>query len=273
MSLDPNDIQWDDEHPAAAAPAVPPPATPSSAPADGGDVQWDAQPAQVVDTTQTEVAPAEQDTSNALKLSPEDEAHVASILSTHSPDTAASDARRFLASKGFNPGPATVDGFKGDSLDQIVEYRRQHGVVNKEVDYLKPKPTESISEQPGTSNALARGIVDVPTAGFMDEAYGVVQALTKPSGHGFEHDMNAAIDRYRGAVDSDEKDHPIARIAGQMLGGLGIPLTYEGVAMREFVPAARGGYRCRPFGGRQGRAQRDDPRWCLYRRRARSWIR
>lgn len=196
-------------------------------------------PGRVVDTTQTEVAPAEQDQSPALTLAPEDEAEITRILSSSPLESAASDARRYLASKGFNPGPATVDGFKGDSLDQAVEYRRQHGLVSSEIDVLKPKPTESVSEQPGAANAVARGIADVPTAAFMDELYGLTQAMKDPSGHGFEHDVNAAIDRYRGAVSSDEKDHPVARIVGQLFGGLGIPLSYEGAAFRAGAPAIR----------------------------------
>jgi hypothetical protein len=167
------------------------------------------------------MVPAEQDNSPALKMAPEDEAELTNILATHPLETAASDARRFLASKGHGAGPATIPDFKGDILDQAVDYRRKHGVVNKEIDYIKPEPLPD----DGAGGAMARGIADVPTMGFMDEMYGVAQALTKPSGHGFDHDMNAAIDQYRGTVDRDEKEHLPSRIVGQLFGGLGIPLS------------------------------------------------
>jgi hypothetical protein len=199
-----------------------------------------AEPAQIVDNSTSELVRGDQmPEETASKLAPDDEQEFVRILSAEPLDKAGDLARRFLASKGFGPSPATDPKFRGDSIDEVLAYRKAHGQVSGDVNYLKPAPTDSVSEQPGTANALARGIADVPTMGFMDEFYGVAQALQNPSGHGFEHDMNAAIDRYRGAVDSDEKEHPVARIAGQLFGGLGIPLSYEGTAMREFVPAAR----------------------------------
>jgi hypothetical protein len=194
-----------------------------------------AQPATVVDTSHTEQGFADtMPEQTASRLSPEDEAQYIRILSESPLDTAADEARRFLASKGHVPGPASDKNF-ADSIDETIAYRRKYGVVNKAVDYR----TEQDTANDGTPGAVARGVADVPTFGFMDEMYGVAQALQHPSGYGFEHDMNAAKDRYRGQVDRDEQDHPIARIAGQLFGGLGIPVSYEGAGMRAFVPAAR----------------------------------
>jgi hypothetical protein len=186
------------------------------------------EPAQVVDTSTTEQGFADElPQQTASRLSPDDEKEYVRILSQEPVDEAGSKARRFLASKGLIAGPP-ADGDKAfpDSIEQTIAYRRKHGIVNKAVDYLKPEPLPD----DGIAGSAARGIADVPTMGFMDELYGVAQAIQNPSGYGIEHDINANIDKYRGTVDRDEKEHPIARIAGQLFGGLGIPLSYEGVA-------------------------------------------
>lgn len=197
-----------------------------------------AEPAAVVDISQTELVPAEQgDDKPALTLSPEDEKEYIRILSQDPLDAAGSNARRFLASKGLQPGPAD-DPKYSDSIEHTIAFRRQHGTVNAATDYLKPQPLPD----DGVGGALARGIADVPTMGFMDELYGVAQAVQNPSGHGLDYDIKANIDKYRGTVDRDEAEHPVARIAGQLFGGLGIPLSYEGVAFsagRDAMQAAR----------------------------------
>jgi hypothetical protein len=227
-----------DEAPQPAAPsATPPPAAPAndeSLSAIAEPVQ--DQPAQVVDTAQHEGGFRDQLPEQvASTLAPDEAKEFTRILSEEPLDHAGDLARRWLAAKGFEPSPATDPKFKGDSIDQVLAYRKAHGQVSSDVNYLKPAPLPD----DGAAGAAARGIADVPTSGFMDEMYGVAQALQNPSGYGFDHDINANIDKYRGTVERDEKDHPIARIAGQMFGGLGIPIAYEGTAMREFVPAAR----------------------------------
>lgn len=225
-----------------AEPVDAPASQPQQAPAND-EFAAIAEPAAVVDTSQ-EVGVFGDDPKpdeTALRLSPDDEKEYVRILSEAPVDDAASQARRFLASKGLIAGPP-ADGDKSfpDSIEQTVAYRRKHGVVNNAVDYLKPQPLPD----DGAGGSLARGIADVPTMGFMDELYGVAQAIQNPSGYGIEHDINANIDQYRGTVGRDEKEHPIARIAGQLFGGLGIPLSYEGVAFdagRTAMQEARAG--------------------------------
>lgn len=82
-------------------------------------------------------------------------------------------------------------------------------------------------------NAGVRGAVDTVTFGTFDKLAAGADTIFK----GGTMDENLA--RQYAISDFDEENHPIARIAGQMLVGLAIPLGYEGVARSAAIGAMR----------------------------------
>jgi hypothetical protein len=209
---------------AASASAQQPGASPASAPSPANDsfdaVAEPVGPAEVVDTQQSEGGFADElPDQPAATMAPEDEAHYLDLFRNHKDD----EALRFIASKGF-----TVLNF----ADAVADRDKFNHVANS-LAYHKPVPLDD----DGATGAFARGIADVPTMGFSDELHGLAEGVKKAvtgkqSEQGFWHDVAVADDVYSGRVDRDEAEHPLARIGGQLLGGLAIPLTYEGVGLR-----------------------------------------
>lgn len=211
--------------PPAAAPV---PGQAAAAPDAFAAVAERVNPAQLTDSTQQIEGFADQlpDQSAADREMPEDiRSETVRILSEHPLGTAADDARRYLASKGWEAGT--------DNFEKVIDFRAKHNVVDKNFQVLKPKPLEE-ETIPG---AVARGVADTATMGFADELSGLADATKKAvtgnqSELGFWHDVHMADDVYSGRVDRDEAEHPLARISGQLIGGLAIPLSYEGVGLR-----------------------------------------
>lgn len=176
-------------------------------------------------------------TQPATSLAPEDEAELIRILTETPTATAASDARRFVASKGFTGND--------DNFDSVIKARDEgQGVVNT-IDYKKMK----MRPEDGAVGATARGAADTLTVG----AYPRLQALANTLGAG-DNNPNIAnsdlsfgdiydrnLDMVRGVQDADETDHGTARVIGQLVGGLGVPLGMEGVAYKAGKEALRAG--------------------------------
>lgn len=192
-------------------------------------------PTQVVDSTESVAGFADQmpdPVQGDLEMPDEVRAEAVRMLSEHPMETAASDARRYLASKGW----VSDD----DNFDKVIEFRAKHNTVDRNLQVMKPKPLGDegpIVTDDAATGALARGIVDVPLSGFADEVYGLKEGVRKTvtgqqGEEGFWHDVHYADDVFSGRVDHDEAEHPLARISGQLIGGLAIPLSYEGVGLR-----------------------------------------
>lgn len=153
----------------------------------------------------------------ATQLSPEDRDTLVRMIQTGAD---ASALRRYVASKGF-AGP--------DNFDDVVSARDEGLGVNKDVQYKLPKPVED----DGAAGAFARGVADVGSFGLLDEAGAAIGAATGAGGEGgFVDRYGRILDQNRGAIDQDEAEHPYARIAGQLVGGFGLPSGAAGIAAR-----------------------------------------
>lgn len=166
------------------------------------------------------------------EMDPAVRAETVRILAESPVDTAASEARQYLAQHGHAGG--------SDNFDEVVDFRRKHGVVGKDLTLKVP----DVSPDDGRAGALARGIADTPTFGTIDELVGLGQGVKKAvtgqqSEEGFWHDVHMATDYYRGFVKKDEAEHPVTRIAGQLFGGAAIPIGYEGVGVKAGTEAMR----------------------------------
>jgi hypothetical protein len=168
----------------------------------------------------------------ASALSDEDKAQLLHILRTGT----AADARKFAASKGF--------GGK-DNFDEVIANRDKGRGINPNLQYDIPK----MPEQNTTGGALGRGIADIPTFGLLDELGSVVDTLGGTGGREnvFNSDnslgqiLSHNIDINRGIIQGDEAEHPVARLTGQLLGGLVIPTGMEGVGLKAGAAALREG--------------------------------
>lgn len=225
-----------------AAPVVAPapdaaPATPASdqfAPLPA-DATLDNSPATVVAApTETAGTFRDQEPAQAHEMPKEMQGQLVNILSTHPIDTAASDARTFLASHGYYPAPSH-DPKYADEFDEVIDYRKQHHAVSSDVQTLLSKPGAEVPT--GTGAAAVRGAGDGLTAGLLTHVDSALHAASDAvtgapgSNDGFVDDFHRWEDINQGILRSDEANHPHARLVGQLLGGLAIPTGLEGVGL------------------------------------------
>jgi hypothetical protein len=181
-----------------------------------------ASPAQVVNASQDTLVRGDQMPHQpAYRLSPEDQAEVVRILSEDPPETAASHARQFVASKGFT-GP-------GDNFDEVVAGRLKGAKINSNVTYALPKPDGS---QPMTAGAAAvRGAGSMVGANTIDAALHTVKDYLSGDTSNPIDDFKRWEDINYGIQEADEANHPAARLVGQLVGGLAIPSDAMGEAV------------------------------------------
>lgn len=150
------------------------------------------------------------------RMSAEDEAHVVAML--HDPATTAHDVRAFAASKGFN----------FTSAEQVIADRRKTGRINPDAVYELPK----VADQ-GAAHALGAGAADTITMGTAPKLDALGAGLKSAiDGNGFTDAYNRRLDENNALGASDEENHPWARVAGQLLGGLVLPSGMEGVGLK-----------------------------------------
>jgi hypothetical protein len=160
-------------------------------------------------------------------MPPEIQKQIVNILATHPLDTAASDARQYAASQGYNPAPAQNPKF-GDSFDEVIDYRRQHGIVSDSV--INHLPPASQSQIPlGSGPAFVRGLL--PTNTIDSALHTAADAITGDTRGSIADDFRRWEDINYGVLQNDEANHPIARVTGAILGGLAIPSGSEGAAL------------------------------------------
>jgi len=165
------------------------------------------------------------------RMLPEDEAAFYDLLKGGAD---ASALRQFAASKGFNLSNA----------EQIVAARDGGHGVNVDAIYDLPRLPDQ-----GAVGAFSRGLPDIPMAGTLDEAGALIDVLGGTPGReniwnsdrGFGDLYGRNLDMNRGILQGDEADHPVARIAGQLLGGLILPTGVEATAYKAGSEALRAG--------------------------------
>jgi hypothetical protein len=163
-------------------------------------------------------------TDPASHLAPED--HAAYLELARNPATTPRQLEDFFAQHGF-----VLHNAKG-----IIEDRDRGLGVSKGVVVRPPE----VHPAGGAAAAAARGVGDVPSFGFLDELGAVADSLGGTEGRenvlnsdksfGDLYDRN--LDINRAMLHADEENHPIARLTGQLIGGMAIPVGLEGVGLQ-----------------------------------------
>jgi hypothetical protein len=134
----------------------------------------------------------------------------------------------FMADRGFMMDPARAKA--------IIEFRDKHGKLSDTFVAERPKPVDL---DDGVTGATLRGVGDSATFGGLDELGGVVDTLGGKGGDGsFTDRLYRNIDYNRAVMEGDEENHPVARVVGQLAGGVAIPL---GAGARTAAQLARVG--------------------------------
>jgi hypothetical protein len=157
-------------------------------------------------------------TEGSRQLSPADEKALTALIQH---GASADNIRRFVADRGMALANA----------DEVVSARDKGQGVNDTIHYALPKvePTD------GATGASLRGFGDIPTIGLLDEAGAVVDTIGGTGGRPnvFNSDQSiddlyhTNLDQNRGILAADAEQHPYARLAGQLAGGLVLPVGLE----------------------------------------------
>jgi hypothetical protein len=168
-------------------------------------------------------------------MAPEDEAQLEQLKRTGTAD----QITHFMVSKGFQPDPALDLGAWVADRDKRIASGQP---IDANTYYNFPKPTEL--DTGGAGQAFARGAADTGSLGSINKFASAVDALGDKFGgsdHSFGDLYNLHSDVRSAVQQQDETDHPYARIAGQLLGGLAIPSGLEGVGLRAGTETLRAG--------------------------------
>ncbi len=165
----------------------------------------------------------------ATRMSPEDEAAYSSLLRTGSTD----DLGKFLQSRGLATDPAKLAQFVQDR-DKAKATGKP---VNYDVSYTLPEKVE-VDE----AGALGRGVADTLLMGTLPKVGAAIAGVEGAlSGGSFGDSYNRMLDQNNAAIGADEQQHPWYRLAGQLLGGLGLPSGLEGVGLKAGSDVLRAG--------------------------------
>lgn len=166
---------------------------------------------------------------SATRLSPEDEAAYGALLRTGSTD----DLSGFLQSRGLATDPAKL----GQFVQERDRAKATGQPVNYDVSYSLPEKVE-VDE----GGAFGRGVADTLMMGTLPKAGAVVAGVQSAlSGNGFSDGYARMLDQNNAAIGADEQDHPWFRLAGQLLGGLGLPSGLEGIGLKAGSEVLRAG--------------------------------
>ncbi len=202
---------------AAPAPAAAPTAD-APAPGSKGD-QWSEfkpapdSPAPITDSGTTMGFADQAPTEASKQLSLEDTATFYRMLRGDGmPKASADELRTFIGSKGLSLSNA----------DEIVQDRDAGRGVVGSISYPLPK----VETGDGATGAAARGAADGMTLGLAPRLFAVGDTVNDlAAGKGFDYTGN--LDTERGRAATDEEDHFGAHIAGELLGGLVLPVGVE----------------------------------------------
>lgn len=152
----------------------------------------------------------------ASRMAPEDDAAITRMLQTGD----AASARSY----------AEHHGFQLPNAEQLVAYYKAHpGAGDTGSVYQLAKAPDDGSIAP-----VGRGIADSLTMGTVGKLAAGANAVQQSlAGNGsFSDNYADALDENNAQIGSDEQNHPWARIAGQLLGGLALPTGLEGVGLK-----------------------------------------
>ena len=204
------------------APSVATSSAPSAAPAAGpwqdfGSPSEQAQPTTDMEAHFGDDMPAQ----SATRMAPEDEAHLQSLYKTGSP----AEIMAFQHSKGFSTDPKLLSAYiaardAGHAGDDSVKYS------------LAPAPDQG--RLAAFSNALSQGA----SLGGSDELHGLINGISSLAhGGGYLDAYNRTVDQDRAQLGADEENHGALSLAGNLIGGLAVPLGLEKAGLTSSVRA------------------------------------
>lgn len=132
-------------------------------------------------------------------------------------------------------------GSHGQTLqnaDEIIAGRNKGVPIGDAINYALPEVGSD-----SAAGAAGRGVLDTLTFGAAPKIGAVVGGLERSlSGDGsFSDGYNRVLDNNNAVTAADEKEHPWMRVAGQLIGGLGLPSGLEGVGLKAGTEALRVG--------------------------------
>ena len=174
------------------------------------------------------------------KLSPEDEATLVQLYKAGT----APQITQFQSSRGYHADAGQNQMFVA-ARDKA---RSQGGKVNYGITYALPK----IHNEDGSFGAGVRGVARGVTSRFLDEAGAVVDTLGgtqgRPSIWNSDKSVgdlyNNNVDQNRAILGADDEDHPYVSLAGELAGGLVLPVVGEAAGLTRGIQAvAQDSYR------------------------------
>ena len=170
-------------------------------------------PAPITDSGTTMGFADQAPTEGDKQLSPDDTATFYKMLRGDGvPKASADELRSFVASKGLVLQDA----------DEIVQDRDGGKGVVGQISYPLPK----VESGDGATGAAVRGVANGLTLGLAPRLFAVGDSVNDvAAGKGWDYTGNLDTERGRAATDMDE--HPIANIAGELLGGVALPVGLE----------------------------------------------
>ena len=173
------------------------------------------------------------------QVAPDVKAHIVSLLANEPIDTAAATARKY----------AKDNGFDDSNFDAVIDARRKGAGVNKNLEVHLPTPAPVINNGGLVQNATDRagygGIADAVSLGGANKLYAGISAgndwLGGKTPNGLGDAYNRYLDQNNARTADDEANHPYARVAGLLLGGLAINPELAPVALEAGTTALRAG--------------------------------
>jgi hypothetical protein len=100
-----------------------------------------------------------------------------------------------------------------------------------------------VAQTPDNAGAAgARGVMDTVTMGGANRLFaGLEGAESALNGGSFFDTYDTRLKQFQDVMHADEANHPVARITGQLIGGLAIPAGLEGVGLRAGTSVLRVG--------------------------------
>jgi hypothetical protein len=103
-------------------------------------------------------------------------------------------------------------------------------------------PYEVAGTPDSTGAAAARGTMDTISFGGANRLFAGLEGIDSAlHGESFTDTYDSRLKQFQDVMHADEAGHPVARITGQLLGGLVIPAGLEGVGLRAGTSALRMG--------------------------------
>jgi len=161
--------------------------------------------------------------------------HVADVEGP--PNATSEQLQAFLAGSGGADDTGQIR-YADPQAGQIDQYGNATAVQGSDGRWtLDPGEPTAVPET-SVGGSAARGAVDGATLGFGDELHGAYEgAKSALTGGDFATGYNTTVAGDRAQSEADQEQHPYARVAGELAGGLVVPGIGEGAGLTRGLSA------------------------------------